>query len=134
MDEISKEINNNYICDKKDIMRNDIRDFENKIKNLKICVLFLLVKKHYLKTSKEKLKLISEKNPQIDNQKIDITMLLHILKENECINKRDIKLMKKFYKKEKTKIEKEDKTTLNYSSLIVPLFYIAKFFSAFQKV
>ena len=61
-------------------------------------------------------------------------MLLHILKENKCINKRDIKLMKKFYKKEKTKIEKEDKTTLNYSSLIVPLFYIAKFFSAFQKV
>ena len=94
------------------------------------------------------MKLISEKNPQIDNQKIeifeqfqkiknkkdDITMLLHILKENECINKRDIKLMKKFYKKEKTKIEKEDKTTLNYSSLIIPLFYISKFFSAFQKV
>ena len=150
MDEISKENNNNYICDKKDIMRNDIRDFENKIKNLKNCVLFLLVKKHYLKTSKEKLKLISEKNPQIDNQKIeifdqfqkiknknkkdDIPMLLHILKENKCINKRDIRLMKKFYKKEKTKIEKEDKTTLNYSSLIIPLFYISKFFSAFQKV
>ena len=150
MDEISKENNNNYICDKKDIMRNDIRDFENKIKNLKNCVLFLLVKKHYLKTSKEKLKLISEKNPQIDNQKIeifdqfqkiknknkkdDIPMLLHILKDNRRINKKDIKLMKKFYKKEKTKIEKEDKTTLNYSSLIVPLFYIAKFFSAFQKV
>ena len=73
------------------------------------------------------MKLISEKNPQIDNQKIeifeqfqkiknknkkdDIQMLLHILKENKCINKRDIKLMKKFYKKEKTKIEKEDKTT-----------------------
>ena len=150
MDEISKENNTNYICDKKVIMRNDIRDFENKIKNLKNFVLFLLVKKHYLKTSKEKLKLISEKNPQIDNQKIeifdqfqkiknknkkdDIPMLLHILKENECINKRDIKLMKKFYKKEKTKIEKEDKTTLNYSSLIIPLFYISKFFSAFQKV
>ncbi len=150
MDEISKENNNNYICDKKDIMRNDIRDFENKIKNLKNCVLFLLVKKHYLKTSKEKLKLISEKNPQIDNQKIeifdqfqkiknknkkdDIPMLLHILKDNRRINKRDIKLMKKFYKKEKTKIEKEDKTTLNYSSLIIPLFYISKFFSAFQKV
>ena len=150
MDEISKENNNNYICDKKVIMRNDIRDFENKIKNFKNCVLFLLVKKHYLKTSKEKLKLISEKNPQIDNQKIeifeqfqkiknknkkdDIPILLHILQENGCINKRDIKLMKKFYKKEKTKIEKEDKTTLNYSSLIIPLFYIAKFFSAFQKV
>ena len=116
-----------------------------------LLIIYLLVKKHYLKTSKEKLKLISENNSQIEKQKCeiydlfqkiknkikndDIPKLLNILKENESINKREIKLMKRSYQKEKIKNEKEeDKNNLNYSSLILPLFYIAKFFSAFQKV
>ena len=151
MNEIPKEnYNNNHIYDKKDIIEKDIRDFENKIKILKNCALYLLVKKHYLKTTKEKLKLISENNSQIEKQKCeiydlfqkiknkikneDIHKLLNILKENESINKREIKLMKRSYQKEKIKDEKEDKNSINYSSLILPLFYIAKFFSAFQKV
>ena len=151
MNELPKEnYNNNHIYDKKDIIEKDIRDFENKIKTLKNCALYLLVKKHYLKTTKEKLKLISENNSQIEKQKCeiydlfqkiknkikneDIHKLLNILKENESINKREIKLMKRSYQKEKIKNENEDKNTINYSSLILPLFYIAKFFSAFQKV
>ena len=107
----------------------------------------ILVKKHYLKSSKEKLKLVSENNHQIEKQKneiyilfqkikngiktSDIPILLNVLKEKENISKRDIKVMKIIYQKEKS--NKVNKSLLNYGSLILPFFYIAKFLIAFQK-
>ena len=149
IDEIPMENNNNYICDcdYDDIFKNDVDDLENKLKYLKNCVLYLLVKKHYLKSSKEKLKLVSENNHQIEKQKneiyilfqkikngiktSDIPILLNVLKEKENISKRDIKVMKIIYQKEKS--NKVNKSLLNYGSLILPFFYIAKFLIAFQK-
>ena len=134
----NNKINNYGMSDK------DIDDFENKIKNLKCCVLYLLVKKHYLKSKDDKLKLISENNNKIEKQKIeiydlfqkvkqsakhdDIQKILNILKKYETISKREIKVMKLNYKNEIT----EDKSLLNYGSLIIPFFYIAKFLNTFQ--
>ena len=148
-DDLLMDNNNiNYICENNVTVGNDILDLENKIKNLKTSILYLLVKKHYLKSSKEKLKLISENNHRIEKLKreiydlfknikneikdSDISMLLDILKENENISKREIKIMKFVYQKKYNR--KENKKVLNYGSLILPFFYIAKFLNAFQKI
>ena len=55
---------------------------------------------------------------------------LDILKQNEIISKRDIKIAKYNYKKEKK--DERDENLINYGSLILPFFYIAKFLSTFN--
>ena len=139
------EKDNDYI-NNNDMLENDIDDFEDKIKNLKNSVLYLLVKKHYLNSMNDKLTLISENNDIIDERKKEIYNLLKkiknncnnnninrvldILKQYETISKRDIKITKYNYKKEKN--EERDENLINYGSLILPFFYIAKFLSTFS--
>ena len=148
IDEISinnYDENNNYI-NNNDILEDDIDGFEDKIKNLKNFVLYLLIKKHYLNSMNEKLTLISENNEKIDERKKEIynlfkkiknncknnniSRVLDILKQNEIISKRDIKITKYNYKREKN--EQKNENLINYGCLILPFFYIAKFFSTFN--
>ena len=149
-DEICQEKDEIYIFNNNDKINDDILNFENKIKDLKKCVLYLLVRKHYLKYSKDKIKLISENNPIIEKQRReiynsfqylknkmhskDIPQLLNILKKYEKINSNEIKMTKMLYNKEKTEKENENKNLINYGSLILPFVYIAKFLSTFQKI
>ena len=150
IDEIYPEKDRIYTFYNSDKISNDILNFENKIKDLKKCVLYLLVKKHYLKDSKDKEKLILDNNPRIEKQKRElydsfqylknktqsknIPQLLNILEKYQKINSREIKMAKMLYNKEKTEKEKENKNLINYGSLILPFVYIAKFLSTFQKV
>ena len=150
IDEICPEKDRIYTFYNIDKISNDILNFENKIKDLKKCVLYLLVKKHYLKDSKDKEKLILDNNPRIEKQKRElydsfqylknktqsknIPQLLNILEKYQKINSREIKMAKMLYNKEKTEKEKENKNLINYGSLILPFVYIAKFLSTFQKV
>ena len=150
IDEICQEKNEIYIFNNSEKICDDILNFENKIKDLKKCVLYLLVKKHYLKDSKDKEKLILDNNPRIEKQKRElydsfqylknktqsknIPQLLNILEKYQKINSREIKMAKMLYNKEKTEKEKENKNLINYGSLILPFVYIAKFLSTFQKV
>ena len=148
IDEISinnYDKDNNYI-NNNNMLENDIDNFEDKIKNLKNSVLYLLVKKHYLNSMNDKLALISENNEIIDEKKkeiynlfkkiknncktYNINRVLDILKQNENISKRDIKIAKYNYKKEKK--DERDENLINYGSLILPFFYIAKFLSTFN--
>ena len=55
---------------------------------------------------------------------------MDILRQNEIISKTDIKITKYYYKKEKN--EEGDENLINYGSLILPFFYIAKFLSTFN--
>ena len=144
IDEINLVNTNDNLINNYEIFDKDIYDLENKVKNLKYCVLYLLVKKHYLKSKDDKLKLISENNNKIEKHKKeiydlyqklkkvakndDIQNILNILKKYETISKREIKIMKMNYQNVKT----EDKRLLNYGSLIIPFFYIAKFLNTFQ--
>ena len=150
IDEICPEKDRIYTFYNSDKISNDILNFENKIKDLKKCVLYLLVKKHYLKDSKDKEKLILDNNPRIEKQKRElydsfqylknktqsknIPQLLNILEKYQKINSREIKMAKMLYNKEKTEKEKENTNLINYGSLILPFVYIAKFLSTFQKV
>lgn len=138
----------NYITENTIITDNDIKNFENKIKHLKNRTLDLLIKKHYLKSAKEKLRLISENNDKIDEMKCDIynlfqklkykiknknnfEIVLTILYKYENITSRDIKITKMIYNKRKTENE-NDINKINLGSLILPFFYIASFVYNFQ--
>ena len=138
----------NYITENTIITDNDIKNFENKIKHLKNRTLDLLIKKHYLKSAKDKLRLISENNEKIDEMKCDIynlfqrlkykiknkndfEIVLTILYKYENITSRDIKITKMIYNKRKTENE-NDINKINLGSLILPFFYIASFVYNFQ--
>ena len=138
----------NYITENTIITDNDIKNFENKIKHLKNRTLDLLIKKHYLKSAKDKLRLISENNDKIDEMKCDIynlfqklkykiknkndfDIVLTILYKYENITSRDIKITKMIYNKRKTENE-NDINKINLGSLILPFFYIASFVYNFQ--
>ena len=84
IDEISinnYDKDNNYI-NNNNMLENDIDNFEDKIKNLKNSVLYLLVKKHYLNSMNDKLALISENNEVIDEKKKEIYNLFKKIKNN----------------------------------------------------
>ena len=142
------EVENKNSMNRNEI-NNEICEFESKIKELKKFSLYLLVKKHYLKKGKEKLNLILENNPiikkkmdeindlflKLKNKNNNIPSLINILKENESISNRDIKKMKTHFKEENNKnINEGNKSLINYSSLILPFFYIIKFFNTFPTV
>jgi hypothetical protein len=130
---IIKTNENNYINnnnnDVNDKMRNNIfsniKEFDNKIKYFRKYILYLLVKKHYLKTDSQKLQLILKKRKNIKEQKNNIyqfflalkkcinslndtknnnqkkkeykMMILYILYNYININRRDVKITKKFF-------------------------------------
>ena len=138
----------NYITENTTITDNEIKNFENKIKHLKNRTLDLLIKKHYLKSAKDKLRLISENNDKIDEMKCDIynlfqrlkykiknkndfEIVLTILYKYENITSRDIKITKMIYNKRKTENE-NNINKINLGSLILPFFYIASFLYNFQ--
>ena len=157
IDEINITSNDNKDNDNRDknnddIFENDINNLEDKIQNLKNSVLYLLVKKHYLNSMEDKLDLIEKNNEKIDQQKNDIYNLffkiksnfnnkncdlraiLDILKQYEIIDKRDIKIAKYNYTKEKNQEKNQEKkeSSINYGSLILPFLYIAKFLNTFN--
>ena len=157
LDEIQHE-NNNIIINNSDKNMDDenIKIFEKKISDLKKNVLYLLVKKHYIISIDDKKKLIEENNPKIEQRKNEIydvfmklrkkkeynCVLFDILKKYENISDRDIKINKSNYFKNKINENNNEKNTNNNSkfnikaigNLILPLFYIAKYFHTFLKV
>lgn len=107
----------------------NIQRFDDKIKSFKKYIIYLLVKKHYLKTEKLKQKFISEKNNSVIEQEKDIyefftfliscisslkgdnynnqkkkeykVMVLDILNNYSKINIRDVAIAQKLYKEGK---------------------------------
>ena len=153
----------------------NIQKFDNEIKSFKKYILFLLINKHYLKSISQKEKLITDKSKIIEKRKKNIykffialknsinsftdtkdnkhkkeeyfMMLLDILRHYKCINHRDIKIEKKWYKQNYSKninnkalIKGEErfdhrKTRLlmALSVIILPFVYILKYMNTYQK-
>ena len=153
----------------------NIQKFDNEIKSFKKYILFLLINKHYLKSISQKEKLITDKSKIIEKRKNNIykffialknsinsftdtkdnkqkkeeyfMMILDILRHYKCINHRDIKIEKKWYKQNYSKninnkalIKGEErfdhrKTRLlmALSVIILPFVYILKYMNTYQK-
>ena len=125
----NSNMNNNYNNNVYEKMKNNIfvniQKFDNKIKLFRKYILYLLVKKHYLKTDSQKQQLILDKNKGVLEQKNNIyqffirlkksiyslkdtkynnqkkkeyiMMIFDILKNYLNVNYRDIKIAKKLF-------------------------------------
>ena len=122
-DNIDKISNNNIIL--------YIQKFDSKINSFKNYILYLLVKKHYLKSISQKEKLMNDKTKEIEKHKNEIyqcyynlknvigslddtknnnkkkkeciMMIIDILKHYKYINHKDVKLAKKLFNERKIK-------------------------------
>ena len=152
-DEVETNMNNKNSGDNEYMIDNNIfayiQNFDKKIKKLKKHILYLLIKKHYIKSIKEKQKLILDNKSTIEKEKNDIytyfqflknsinsmknneynnqkkkeyyLMILDILKNYETINLRDVKIGKKLYKEGKINkyIINSDKIDKIYKNKII---------------